>query len=68
MNNYQGPRTFGGPLRDEDLNALERYRLSIVVGLQASAAIRRNENVLGAMLAYIVAEAAGAQAQNEAET
>jgi hypothetical protein len=60
-------KTFGGPLLDSEIStefdALHRYQLSIVVGLQARAVLRQDPSDLGAMLAHLIAEAAGSYAQ-----
>ena len=61
-------KTFGGPLLDSELDARSRYAVSLIVGLQARAMLRREPDNFGAMLAYIVAEAAAMQAQRENES
>lgn len=48
-----------------ELGARDRYAVSLIVGMQARAILHREPDNLGAMLGYIVAEAAASQAQKE---
>lgn len=45
----------------------ERHQVSLVVGLQALVVLRRDPSDVGAIVAYLIAHAAGAEAAASAE-